>query len=90
MVYMKAVELLQLDSMGFLRFSWSPFSLTMITNVVPLMTLPVSHKCQCYHSVLSMRVARPRVLPHGLWSQGASDSHVWLGPLQDVRENCCC
>lgn len=26
MVYMKAVELFQLDSMGFLRFSWSPFS----------------------------------------------------------------
>lgn len=73
---MKVVELFQLANMGCLRFSWSHFSLSMIISVVPLMTFSVLRKCQRYRSAWFVRVVRPRVLTHGLWSQGAPDSHV--------------
>lgn len=76
MIHRKAAELFQRANMGCLRFSWSHFSLSVIVNVVPLITLSILHKGQRYRSVWSVRAVGPRVLPHGLGPEGAPGSRV--------------
>ena len=85
MIHMKAVELFQLANMGCLSFSSSHFSLSVVINVVPLMTLSVLRRCHCYCSVWFMKAVRPPVLTHGLWSQ-ESQTHMSSWDLCRTQE----